>query len=121
MKIGFDLKLNFWNENWLGYSISEQIGIPTSFKKHLKMKISDIYFQDSWHLYQEFRLAYPNIYDDIDNMVFSYSSKDTYVFRPSRMGSMACKDFYHFFAQLNPKLLGEETYGAIICPHLELF
>ena len=89
--------LNFWNDNWLRISISDQLAIPPSFRKNLKAKISDFYVQNSWHLPHQFKMAFPMLSADIENVTFSYSAEDSFVFRPSKNGQVSCKVFYHFY------------------------
>ena len=89
--------MNFWNDNWLGESISDQLAIPPSFRKNLKAKISDFYVQNSWHLPHQFKMAFPMLSADIENVTFSYSAEDSFVFCPSKNGQVSCKVFYHFY------------------------
>ncbi|KAL8502775.1 hypothetical protein ACS0TY_021766 [Phlomoides rotata] len=41
-----DSTSSFWNDNWLGYTISDMIGTPPQFAAGLKSTIRDFYFDD---------------------------------------------------------------------------
>ena len=94
--IGKHSSLHFWNDNWLGSSISDQLGIPISLRKKLTAKISDFYVDDRWHFSDGFRSNFPHLCASIESVVFVHSDSDVYVFRPSRTGSTSCKIFYLF-------------------------
>ncbi|KAL8546893.1 hypothetical protein ACS0TY_006563 [Phlomoides rotata] len=47
--VGHSSGINFWNDNWLGYIISDRIGIPTSFAMGLSSTIRDYFYDELWH------------------------------------------------------------------------
>ena len=83
--------------NWLRESIMNQLDIPLSFQKKLKSQVTDFYFQNSGHLPYNFKIAYPILYADIENIVFSHFGEDSFIFHPTRNDEVSCKVFYEFY------------------------
>ncbi|KAL8456445.1 hypothetical protein ACS0TY_034597 [Phlomoides rotata] len=48
--LGKHSSVNFWLDNWLGYTIADRLGIPCFVREFLNYSVADYFFDDSWHL-----------------------------------------------------------------------
>ncbi|KAL8529254.1 hypothetical protein ACS0TY_006615 [Phlomoides rotata] len=63
--VGQISRINFWNNNWLGYIISDKLGIPLFFVVTLTSTISDYFYNEQWHFDYDFFMKHTDIVRDI--------------------------------------------------------
>ncbi|KAL8492511.1 hypothetical protein ACS0TY_023916 [Phlomoides rotata] len=63
--VGQSSSISFWNDNWLGYIISDKIGIPANFAALLTITISDYFHDEQWHFDYDFFMKHTDIVKDI--------------------------------------------------------
>ncbi|KAL8520010.1 hypothetical protein ACS0TY_010810 [Phlomoides rotata] len=63
--VGQSSGISFWNDNWLGYIISERIGIPPFFAVGLTSTISDYFYDEHWDFDYDFFTKHTDIIRDI--------------------------------------------------------
>ncbi|XP_057803511.1 uncharacterized protein LOC131018823 [Salvia miltiorrhiza] len=63
--IGDGAFTNFWNDDWLGYSIARKCGVPHYVQDFLKHSVADYFYEGIWHFTQGFVDAFPDIVCDI--------------------------------------------------------
>ncbi|KAL8555579.1 hypothetical protein ACS0TY_003398 [Phlomoides rotata] len=101
--VGKFSKINFWNDNWLGYTISEKIGIPHFFADGLMSTIKDYFFDGLWHFDQDFLLKHTDIVRDILSVHIS-RGEDTRVWGHSASGEMTSSLAYDHLRANHPRI-----------------
>ncbi|KAL8546919.1 hypothetical protein ACS0TY_006582 [Phlomoides rotata] len=101
--VGQHSGISFWNDNWLGYIISDKIGIPQFFASGLKSKIGDFFFDGHWHFDQDFFLNYTDIIRDILSIHISRGD-DTRVWGHAVSGQMTSSMAYDHLRANHPKI-----------------
>ena len=87
-------KLSSWNDNFLGYVITDKALIPHSIWHSLSATISYIYWDNSWHILDDFATAFLDITSDILNVHPLHFNKDNFFWQHSPNGFFACKWVY---------------------------
>ncbi|KAL8456695.1 hypothetical protein ACS0TY_034802 [Phlomoides rotata] len=99
--VGQSSRLNFWNDNWLGYIISEKIGIPPAFAMGLSSTILDYFYEECWHFDYEFFMKHTDIVRDILNIHVS-RGYDSRVWGNSVSGMLTSRMAYDMLHSPNP-------------------
>ncbi|KAL8487914.1 hypothetical protein ACS0TY_024272 [Phlomoides rotata] len=101
--VGKFSNINFWNDNWLGYTISEKIGIPQFFADGLMSTIKDYFFDGLWHFDEDFLLKHTDIVRDILSVHIS-RGEDTRVWGHSASGEMTSSLAYDHLRANHPRI-----------------
>lgn len=60
--------LNFWNDDWLGYKISDRIGLPLELQATLKDRVCGYFFDGKWHFSVGFICLFAQVIIDLLNL-----------------------------------------------------
>ncbi|KAL8511862.1 hypothetical protein ACS0TY_018336 [Phlomoides rotata] len=107
--------ISFWNDNWLGYIISEIIGIPHFFAIGLTNTTSDYFFDRHWHFDYDFFMKHTDIVRDILSIHVSRGD-DSRVRGRSVSGQLTSWMAYDFFVLLTLGLAGLLGFGGSLYP-----
>ncbi|KAL8478357.1 hypothetical protein ACS0TY_030316 [Phlomoides rotata] len=58
--VGTGSLVRFWTDNWLGYRISEKIGLPDELLESLVATVNDFFYDGCWHFEESFFMRYTN-------------------------------------------------------------
>ncbi|KAL8509015.1 hypothetical protein ACS0TY_016271 [Phlomoides rotata] len=106
--------VNFWLDNWLGYSIADRLGIPNFVRDYLDFSVTDYFFDDAWHLDELFVTKHMDIVQDI--LHYSCEAEDDTLVWPLELhGEIRAKGAYraaqHHFPEVS---LGKWIWGSFI-------
>ncbi|KAL8546891.1 hypothetical protein ACS0TY_006561 [Phlomoides rotata] len=106
--MGHTSHINFWNDNWFGYTISAKLGNPSDFADSLTSTIGDYFYDEHWHFDYEFIMKHTDIVRDILSVHVSRGDD-------CRSG-MVFLDLGHLYSSVSfyPRLegsLGETSHG----------
>ena len=96
--------LNFWTDNFLGYTIADKLGIPLSARRNLGALIHDVYWDGDWHISPTFGASFLDVVNDLHNVIFSVNTSDHFAWRFSSNGVFATKWAFDFFRSSSPKV-----------------
>ena len=91
---GDNSKIQFWTENWLGYSILDNIVIDDSVRDRLRATISDFRNDNSFYVPKILIDNYPDICNDISKYVIAEGEPDRIIWKKSLDGFVSCKKLY---------------------------
>ncbi|KAL8529336.1 hypothetical protein ACS0TY_006665 [Phlomoides rotata] len=115
--VGHYSGISFWNDNWLGYIISERIGIPHSFDVGLNSTIWDFFYDECWHFDYEFFMKHTDIVRDILSIHVSRGS-DRRVWGNSVSGLLTSRMAYDLLRSPNPRVnWASWIWGHFIPPY----
>ncbi|GAU45776.1 hypothetical protein TSUD_24400 [Trifolium subterraneum] len=98
--LGDGKEINFWNDNWCGTSLSEQLRIPVQIRHSLSSSVSDFNFNGHWDIPAQLSLAYPKLSSIISQIVIPSSpSHDKLLWKHTDNGDLQLKEAYHFKMQ----------------------
>ncbi|GAU35943.1 hypothetical protein TSUD_394910 [Trifolium subterraneum] len=98
--LGDGKEINFWNDNWCGTSLSEQLRIPVQIRHSLSSSVSDFIFNGHWDIPAQLSLAYPNLSSIISQIVIPLSpSQDKLLWKHTDNSDLQLKEAYHFKTQ----------------------
>ncbi|XP_057791142.1 uncharacterized protein LOC131008273 [Salvia miltiorrhiza] len=63
--VGAGTSINFWKDDWLGYSLVKRCGVSDFLLETLTCSVADYYYEGIWHFTQNFLNVFPEIICDI--------------------------------------------------------
>ncbi|KAL8472997.1 hypothetical protein ACS0TY_030000 [Phlomoides rotata] len=91
--LGKHSSVNFWLDNWLGYTLADRLGIPHFVREFLDYSVANYYFNGAWHLDDFFVMKHLDIVQDILNYSCE-ADEDTLVWPLELHGSLSAKGAY---------------------------
>ncbi|KAL8542704.1 hypothetical protein ACS0TY_003543 [Phlomoides rotata] len=101
--VGHSSGISFWNDNWLGYIISERIGIHPSFIVGMSSTIRDYFYDEHWHFDYDFFMKHTDIVRDILSIHISKGSNSR-VWGNSVSGQLTSRMAYAILRSPNPRV-----------------
>ncbi|KAL8463009.1 hypothetical protein ACS0TY_033861 [Phlomoides rotata] len=101
--VGDTSNIRFWNDNWLGYVISDKLGIPSEFADGLVSTIGDFFYDDHWHFDYEFFMKHTDIVKDILKIHISRGT-DSRVWGSSVSGLLTSRMAYDLLRASHPRV-----------------
>ncbi|KAL8507324.1 hypothetical protein ACS0TY_018024 [Phlomoides rotata] len=101
--VGHSSGISSWNDNWIGYIISDRIAIPLSFAMGLSSTIRDYFYDEIWHFDYQFFMKHTDIVRDILSIHVSRGS-DSRVWGSSVSGHLTSRMAYDILRSPNPRV-----------------
>lgn len=101
---GYQSKVCFWIDNWLGYIIAEKIGVPKEIWPDLKQKITDFRAVNSWVLDVDFVSRFPAICADIMTIQITSNALDSLVSTKHKSGKVTSQASYNLCRSVFPEV-----------------
>ncbi|XP_057779593.1 uncharacterized protein LOC130998178 [Salvia miltiorrhiza] len=79
--------INFWKDDWVGYSIAQKCGVPHYVQDFLNYPISDYFYEGVWHFTSDFVDAFPEVVCDILLLPIG-EGQDVRLWKPSLRGEV---------------------------------
>ncbi|KAL8555834.1 hypothetical protein ACS0TY_003595 [Phlomoides rotata] len=112
--LGRQTSVNFWLDNWLGYSLADRLGIPHFVRDFLDFTVADYFFDGAWHLGELFVMKHKDIVQDILNHSCE-ADDDTLVWPLEMHGDISAKGAYRAAQNHFPEVSwGKWIWGAFI-------
>ncbi|KAL8535299.1 hypothetical protein ACS0TY_011074 [Phlomoides rotata] len=118
--VGHSSRISLWNDNWLGYIISERIDIPRSFVVGLSSTIQDFFYDECWHFDYEFFMKHTDIVRDILS-IHVFRGSDSRVWGNSVTGMLTSRMAYDLLRSPNPRVnwaswIWDTSYPPVVPP-----
>ncbi|KAL8497717.1 hypothetical protein ACS0TY_021156 [Phlomoides rotata] len=101
--VGRGSLIRFWTANWLGYRISDKLGLPEKLLETLVATVDDFFYEGCWHFDESFLRRYTGVVTDIVNLKFVEGS-DIRIWPISCSGELSSKAAYGFLKSSLPKV-----------------
>ncbi|KAL8523191.1 hypothetical protein ACS0TY_013240 [Phlomoides rotata] len=101
--VGTSSLVCFWTDNWLGYKISEKIGLPDELLENLVSTVNEFYYDGCWHFEESFFMRYTRIVIDIINLKF-IDGTDKRICPNSCSGELSSRTAYGFLHSSLPNV-----------------
>ncbi|XP_057790991.1 uncharacterized protein LOC131008108 [Salvia miltiorrhiza] len=76
--VGEGTSINFWIDDWLGYSLVKRCGVPDFLLQTLTCSVADYFYEGIWHFTQNFINVFPEIVCDILLLLVGEGSDDRF-------------------------------------------
>ncbi|XP_057791433.1 uncharacterized protein LOC131008538 [Salvia miltiorrhiza] len=94
----------FWLDDWLGYKISDKLGIPSFLWGFMQQSISDYFFDGCWHFSANFVESFPDIVCDI-LLIPLGNAPDERFWKPSLRGDVTSSLAFANISNRYPKVV----------------
>ncbi|GAU22700.1 hypothetical protein TSUD_138230 [Trifolium subterraneum] len=92
--------INFWNDNWCGIPLAEQLNIPFHIRQFLCSTVSDYLVNGLWSIPLHLSLAYPTLSSIVQQISIPLDpSHDKLLWKHTDSGDLQLKDAYLFKIQ----------------------
>jgi hypothetical protein len=93
--LGDGKEINFWNVNWCGTPLFEQLYIPIKISHSLSSSVSDYIFNGHWVMPTQLSLVYHNL----SSIISQVTIPDKLLWKHTEPGDLQLKEAYHFKMQ----------------------
>ncbi|GAU45289.1 hypothetical protein TSUD_327470 [Trifolium subterraneum] len=98
--LGNGKEINFWNDNWCGTPLVDQLNIPPHISHLLSSTVSDYILDGQWNIPPLLSHAFTNLSSIVYKVIIPMDhSQDRLLWKHTKSGDLELKDAYFFKMQ----------------------